>query len=68
MSILKDFISKLTEISVDQEKEEYNNPLIPFNLYKEKMICQASENYDECKKTLEHGYQVILEAIENKKI
>lgn len=64
MSSLKSLKLDLIDAILEGQRQGYNNPLEPFEAYANRVKEEWMSTYDEYIKSLQHGYEAIVETID----
>lgn len=65
MQKIKELRSDLLKIVLEAKRPEYKSQLEPYEVYANRLKEQCILAHDEYIKCLQHGYEVIIETIEN---
>ena len=65
MSVVKEVMSKILDMTLEQGKDGYNNKLISFEMHKQRVKIESLKAFDTYVHRLEHGYTAIIQTIEN---
>lgn len=66
-SKMDSYFAEWLDIMLDTTKSEYRSDLEPFEVYKERMKSQGVQVFKDYVKSIEHGYQVIIDDIKAEK-
>lgn len=64
MSKSEEIVAEWLDIVVDSTEPEYHSNLQPFEMYKEKLKAQGLEAFKEYVKTIQKGYELIVDRIQ----
>jgi len=64
MSRFDSIVMEWLDVSVEATKGDYSSQLEPFETYKEKVKLKGLRAFNDYLNSIEHGYQVIIDKLE----